>query len=171
MIASYQKQYDGLLVADVNAEGITKESLAENVAALQALADEVEADSQKRDVWESDDAKVVFTAKITEALEADNAKIAEIEEAERIEAERIASEKQAAATSASQSYGSGSGYYDSGYSEGYSNSGGASGSGGGSSGGGSSTGSYWGNIGDESGWGDRFYYDPTKPGWFDEQLG
>lgn len=136
-VASYQKQLDGLLISDVSAEGITKEQLAENAAALQALADEVEADAQKRDVWESDDAKAAFTAKIADAVAADNAKIAEIEEAERkaaeeAEAARIAAEQ--AAAQAAQSYSSGyssgysnnSGGYDSGSSGSSSNSGGDS---------------------------------------------
>ncbi|BAK43298.1 hypothetical protein [Eggerthella sp. YY7918] len=143
VVASYQKQLDGLLIADVNAEGITKEQLAENAAALQALADEAEADAQKRDVWESDDAKAAFTSKIAEAVAADNAKVAEIEEAERkaaeeAEAARIAAEQ--AAAQAAQSYSSG-------YSSGYSNNSGGydSGNSGSSSNGGgdSSTGSWW----------------------------
>lgn len=168
VVESYRKQYDGLLIADVNAEGITKEALAENVAALQALADEVEADSRKRDVWESEEARSAFTAEIAEAVEADNAKIAEIEEAERkaaeeAEAARVAGEQAAAQQ---QTYNYNSGGYDSGsngYSGGYGES---SGGGSGSSSDGGSGNTWWLGEGD-----DKFYYDPTKPGWFDELLG
>lgn len=132
VVASYRKQLDSLLIADVNAEGITKEALAENVAALQALADEVEADAKEHDVWESDEARASFTAKIAEAVEADNAKIAEIEEAERKAAEEAeaarAAQEQAAAQ---QAYNYNSGGYDSesnGYSSGYDNGGASNGS-------------------------------------------
>lgn len=140
VVEGYQKELDSLLIADVSAEGVTKEALAENAAALQALADEVGADAEERDVWASEDARAAFAAKVSEAVEADNARIAEIEEAERVEAERIAAEQgaaeEAAAAAAVQSYGGG---YGNGYSGGgYSNSGGGS-SGSSSSGGGSTT--------------------------------
>lgn len=164
VVASYQKQLDGLLIADVNAEGITKEQLAENAAALQALADEVQADAQKRDVWESDDAKAAFTAKIAEAVAADNAKIAEIEEAERkaaeeAEAARIAAEQAAAAAAQQQAYNNYNSDNYSGGGSGYS--GGYSGSS--SGGGGSSSGS-----GQQGGW----HIDMSNPivhGWWDAE--
>ena len=124
VVEGYQKELDSLLIDDANAEGVTKEALAENAAALQALADEVDADAEERDVWGSEDERAAFAAKVAEAVEADNAKIAEIEEAERVEAERIAAEQkaaeQAASASVAQGYGNGYGDSGSGFNTGYS---------------------------------------------------
>lgn len=162
VVEGYRKELDSLLIGDVSAEGVTKEALAENAAALQALAEEVEADAMERDVWGSEDERAAFAAKVSEAVGADNARIAEIEEAERAEAERIAAEQkaaEAAAAAAAQSYSNG---YSGGYSGGgYDHSGEGNSGSSSTSGNGSYNGTiYWGTIGDENGWGDIIY---TKP--------
>lgn len=159
VVEGYEAQL-AALVLDPNAEGVTKEALAENAAALQALANEVGADAEERDVWSSEDERAAFAAKVAEAVEADNAKIAEMEEAERMEAERIAAEQKAAeeAAAAAQNYGDG---YSNSYSGGYSNSGGGNSGGDSTSGNGSYNGTiYWGTIGDENEWGETMY---TRP--------
>ncbi|OUO89545.1 hypothetical protein B5F40_10590 [Gordonibacter sp. An230] len=145
VVEGYEAQLAALTL-DPNTEGVTKEALAENAAALQVLADGVEADAEERDVWGSEGERATFAAKVAKAVEADNAKIAEIGEEKRVEAERIVAEEQAAAiASTNQSYISDLGYYDGGYSGYYSRSSGEDFSGGSSSG----NTLYWYQWGDE----------------------
>lgn len=108
----YLKQYEAAKIADLEAEGVIKDQIAESTQKLTELQALIESEAA-RGVWGEDDAAKheELTASITSTIEANNAKFAAIEEAERQAAEAATASGAYAGGSggSGESYGSGLG--------------------------------------------------------------